>query len=378
MVRMFNEYLRQIDVTCRCRLAELFPAGVPKGILDRYNLEFDCMVATKSEDKVYEFMKLAEAARENKMFFGVCGVANDSLISFLVGNYDVDPLEAYYYCSDCGHYERISGYWYGAEAPDKRCPKCGKLLKGEGCSLDWRFTWGGKGYKGMHYEYIAQPEFMPYAKSCLESLYKDYNVVDLAEISSWFQVTEKNEEKINRGFAILPYGKTAEDFSFFKMQLSDGSVAHYVDFNAAEGNGETYILKIMFNWIDNPDRYFDKLLEKYDGKSLKDKAQYITSLDSVIGSSRGYKWLFSSREALYRMLIEQGNRAAIAFEFVDRVRRGHALTTNTICDERWEAAKEATEISNDILYTCGEVSYLASEGTAIALMNFQKYCGKEV
>ncbi len=263
------DYSGLVASICEKRLEELFPAGIPLDVSERFSRELRCMNETGHAKTLYEYYVFADAAEEALIPLMVRGLANDSILTYLLGNNMVNPLEAYYYCPSCGYYERIPDYWYGIDATVKKCPKCGQGIQGQGFSLNWRILWGTRGTRGIHFEYIAPPSFLPYARNCVEALYPDNVVVELAD-DEFRIVYGTDEDVIKRGFAVLPTGKNEEDYLDKKYIFPDGSSAYILDIEA-ENEG---VIRIIFNWFKPEDLLKIMLPASSTSLSMRDILKY--------------------------------------------------------------------------------------------------------
>ncbi len=371
MLKLKNEYDRMIEKVCERKLLEIFPHGIPLEVRERYRLEYDQMLQCRCSDMFYIYMRIAEASRRVKMPLLLDGVSNDSLLTYLVGNDYVNPLNAYYYCTDCGHYERIEKYWYGVDAPDKDCPNCGRKMKGDGFSLPWRTAWGTHGGRGQVFSYTAPIGFLPVAKACIEEVFSNCIVEELAddiliEDYAWGEVSACIDRN---GFVVFQ-----PDISFevlnnkYRVKLADGTYAYYIN---PQDEDELGAFRIVFNW-KNPADVLKKKQQLLQGKvTVREKVQALCAEDSDIYIEFGKKMSFYSREALYRLLIENGINETLSSQISEFVRKGkrNPLT--------WETHKDTLEHKNfpkKIINDMSKCRYLCSEGRNIALvqMNFGK------
>jgi hypothetical protein len=359
------DYSGLVASICEKRLEELFPAGIPLDVSERFSRELRCMNETGHAKTLYEYYVFADAAEEALIPLMVRGLANDSILTYLLGNNMVNPLEAYYYCPSCGYYERIPDYWYGIDATVKKCPKCGQGIQGQGFSLNWRILWGTRGTRGIHFEYIAPPSFLPYARNCVEALYPDNVVVELAD-DEFRIVYGTDEDVIKRGFAVLPTGKNEEDYLDKKYIFPDGSSAYILDIEA-ENEG---VIRIIFNWFKPEDLLKIMLPASSTSLSMRDKVQIITRYDSTIDYDFEQRFLFCSREELFRLLLEAGNDEVTACDVMEVVRKGLAVPDRykPALKQKWPVLKQRAVIPQDILAICEKTHYLSSEGYAIAIL----------
>ena len=93
---------------CEERMDNLFPKGIPEDIRARYEREFERFRLTQAPEDLYVYhTALIHCPKGRPVPFIVPGTAHNSLLTFLVWDGLVNPLKPYYYCKQCGHYERI-------------------------------------------------------------------------------------------------------------------------------------------------------------------------------------------------------------------------------------------------------------------------------
>ena len=88
--------------------------------------------------------EIAELSREKGYPILVEGTLSSSLIAYLLGITNVNPLKAHYYCDNEGCpeiYEEIKDNAFGIDAEDKLCPKCKRKMTKDGYSLKF-IAWG--------------------------------------------------------------------------------------------------------------------------------------------------------------------------------------------------------------------------------------------
>ena len=361
-------HANEVISICDTRIKEIFSAGIPAEATERYERELQCMRETDATIDIYEYHVLAEAAKQVEMPLIIWGLSNDSWLSYLVGNDLVNPLKAYYYCTNCGHYERIPNLWYGADAPIKKCPKCNNDMTGEGNSLDWRIVWGLKGTRGIQNNYLAPPAFMPHAKRCLEEIYPQNVVVELGDLgdSERWLLRNPKETKLKYGFALLPEGKTEADYESYRENFPDGTTAYKFDLES-ENLG---IFRILFDWID-PKVVTDIIWPvKKNDFTLREKIRTMCGYDSVFKNDLEEQPIFTSREALFRLLVDAGNDKSVACEVTEIVRKGLARPEKHISwvAKKWPDLNQRAIIPEDILKQCEKTAYLTSEGMVLALL----------
>ena len=132
---------REIWRICEEKLRSLYGVNIPWVAEDRLRKEL-YMLKASSKSSVYLLLRLLS---ENQEKAGGCmntrGAMGSTLVAFLLGISDTNPLPAHYRCSQCAHTEfaeAISGY----DLAPKACPHCGVLMHGDGHNIPYEVETG--------------------------------------------------------------------------------------------------------------------------------------------------------------------------------------------------------------------------------------------
>lgn len=216
-------YLRNI---CEKKLQDYFPAGVPTEVNNRLVKELSYIDKAGDADLWRVYYEFNETARKCNSIIGVVRTSRgNSIITFLLGNAPIDPMEPYYYCKKCGHYERVKNCAFGIDAEDKNCPTCGEKLLKRGFDLPEVFTWGNQDILmsgDFCYEYPRCLRAFLFSK--LKKLYSNNEVMPVYDnyVDSFYCDGKENLV----AFAVLPDGTDAKgDFPEFISYTKKGKIA---------------------------------------------------------------------------------------------------------------------------------------------------------
>ena len=121
---------------CKEKLQSLYGANPPFSFVER--LDDELSLADRGNiSSIYMLLHhLAVRLRESGGKIGLRGTLGSTLISFLLGITDINPLPAHYRCPDCGYTVLVckdSGY----ELHQDTCPNCDALLRGDGHDIPY-------------------------------------------------------------------------------------------------------------------------------------------------------------------------------------------------------------------------------------------------
>jgi len=211
-----NAY-ENVSNACEKRLAELYPAGVPSEIQERYEQELAMLKNSDSLDDFEIFRCLSEESKKCMAIIYTRGTVSGSILYYLLGNNSFDPLPAYYYCPKCGHYEEIHTRLFAIDLPVKTCPACGRTLTASGFGLPIESVWGNDGSNNVSFECVTSSDFHPFAKKVLKRLYPENEIVPWCMFTlpsdGMEMFPNTNPVGISQhGFAVIPTGYMLKDY----------------------------------------------------------------------------------------------------------------------------------------------------------------------
>jgi len=113
------------------RLYEIYGANPPAGIVGRFETE-KMIIRGSGLIAHFDYLaKLAAYARQVNSRISLRGEISNSLIAWIMGATDVNPIEPHYYCSHCKGVEFRPAVRDGWDLPPKRCA-CGHIMYGDG------------------------------------------------------------------------------------------------------------------------------------------------------------------------------------------------------------------------------------------------------
>ncbi|WP_029513264.1 PolC-type DNA polymerase III [Mycoplasmopsis primatum] len=244
--------------------------------------------------------KLVKLSFDQGFIVGSRGSIGSSFVASLIGISEVNPLVPHYNCSNCKHFElaEVEGITSGFDLPDKPCPKCGTLMKGDGQSIPFETFLGFNADKVPDIDLNFTGEFQSVVHEEIRRLfgashtYRAGTISKVAEktafgyVKSYADQTRQNIPQIfveflaNRikdvkrttgqhpgGIIIIPKQFDIFDFTPVNFPANDQNstwLTTHFDYKAIHDN----VLKFDILGHDNPTSI--KLLEEYTGINIQD------------------------------------------------------------------------------------------------------------
>ena len=123
-------------------------------------------------DEIYLTLKLKKAAREQRCIVDLKSDYGASLIYFLTGSSNINPLPPHYFCPICKRTEFALDAEDGWDLPEKYC--CGSTpMMREGHAIPLEIMNAYAGSKRTDTEYFVPERFMPRAREVVQKYYGD-------------------------------------------------------------------------------------------------------------------------------------------------------------------------------------------------------------
>lgn len=191
---------------CRTALEKLYPAGVPPTAMWRYHREMRLLERAKKSviDEFLLFKELSDAAQKLFSKIYVPSPVQGTMLIYLLGDHDLNPLPAHYYCTACGYYTEPRGVAVGLDLPPANCPHCGRLLRRDGFSL--RRQWSERRVEEGIPAYWFSNGFYPAGCRVIEQHYRKQG--RCAVPAACREDSDGRYESY--GMVVLPRGKTMD------------------------------------------------------------------------------------------------------------------------------------------------------------------------
>ncbi|MBQ9008287.1 MAG: PHP domain-containing protein [Clostridia bacterium] len=123
----------------------LYGQPLPPQVGERLDAELR-IIDRQESWTVFEIARLAvEQSRKDRFPVGIRGAIGSSLVAWLTGISEINPLEPHYRCPACRSSDfRVDTVLYrtGADLPDRDCPVCGQVMDRDGFSIPFEILFG--------------------------------------------------------------------------------------------------------------------------------------------------------------------------------------------------------------------------------------------
>lgn len=243
---MKDRLLHYLRNCCESALHELYPAGIPKKVSQRFEREINYLSEKPDcHDDFLLFKELSDAVRRacGKLHLG--GTISNSILIYLLGDLELNPMPAHYYCPHCGYYHEQPEAVAGLDLPEEKCPHCKTVLRRDGFSLREEYVW--KASSGMTFEYRMTSRVIPLARKVIERHYAGQH--RHTALLGW-----QSSEKITAsGVVIFPAEKSLADYSEHIGITCDGEDCLCHDWRLFEQGDLKKVLLLSIDWLDRLD-----------------------------------------------------------------------------------------------------------------------------
>ena len=199
-----EDMLEMLKSCCRRELERLYPAGVPPAAMWRYRHELELVERAGTAEEYLLFREISKAAERTFSKIYVPNSVQGTMLVYLLGDHDLNPLSAHYYCTACGYYTEPKGAVVGLDLPPADCPHCGKILRRDGFSL--RRQWSDQQVEMGISAYRFSNSFYPTGCRVIEQHYRKRGRCAVPA-ACWWDSADRYE---SFGMVVLPRGKTMD------------------------------------------------------------------------------------------------------------------------------------------------------------------------
>ena len=204
----------------KAKAASIYGANLPVVISKRLEFEFSRIVRNDFASYYVLAYYIAKYARDNGRIISSRGTVGSSLVAFLLGITNVNPLPPHYYCKNCKHVEFVNDntLYTSLDLEPKKCSYCGEYLVADGHNVPFESFAGFDGDKVPDFDICVEESFKADVLRYLCELFGADHVLQANNILSIFDSRAEMYAKMYEEVTNCEFDEDLETYITNKIQ----------------------------------------------------------------------------------------------------------------------------------------------------------------